>query len=810
MVTDEDRDYMYRVYAQDPQARINLGIRRRLAPLLENHRGKIELMNGLLFSLPGTPIIYYGDEIGMGDNIYLGDRNGVRTPMQWSGERNAGFSRGNPQRLYLPVIIDPAYHYEVVNVEAQQNNQHSLLWWIKRLMALRKHYRAFGRGSLEFLTPDNRKVLAFVRRYSPLAPEVRGVGGEGEERILVVANLSRHVQHVELDLGAFRGLVPVEMLGRTALPPIVDRPYFLTLGPYAFYWLSLEPQPSHAVTPAEPQRALPVLDVTGDWEAVFEGGAREMLDEALPVYLKQCSWFREKARQTEAAMVLETIPFPYDSRLSHIALVQVEYSEDTPETYVLPLAFTEEPQAEQFLAAHAEAVVLRLRVHGKGNGAPAAEGILYDPLGERAFAQALLEAVLRRRHFKRAGGELQAKRARNNRHIVLAADVLNESVTMKAEQGNSTVTYGDRFVLKLFRHIEEGTNPELEVGLFLAEQTSFRQTRPLLGALEYRRSWGEPMTMAVLHGGLPNQGDAWRYTLDALGRYFEQALGVQARSAGQAPALPVPRTSFLDLVGEETPALAQETVGSFLEAARLLGQRTAEMHLALASRADDPAFAPEPFTTLYQRSLYQTLRTQIRRTLEELRKRQSALPEAVQRDTPRLLALEPELLKRLRAVFERKITALRTRCHGDYHLAQVLWTGKDWIITDFEGDSARPFSDRRLKRSPLRDVASMVRSLHYAGLCALTGGAVRPEDQPVLEPWVRFWHAWVSAAFLKAYLATASRGSFLPASKEEQHVLLDFYLLKRAVSELHYELAFNPTQAKVPLQGLLHLLEGRA
>src|SRR5262249_11748137 len=227
-VTDEERDYIYRVYAHDPQARINLGIRRRLASLLGNDRKRIELMTGLLFSLPGTPVLYYGDEIGMGDNIFLGDRDGVRTPMQWSGDRNAGFSRANPQRLYLPVVIDPAFSYESLNVESQQDNLHSLLSWMKRLIALRKRFRAFGRGSVELLHPETRKVLAFVRRF------------EGEQ-VLVVANLSRHAQFVELDLSALRDMTPVEAFGGTYFPTVGERPYLLTLGPHAFYWFEMRP-----------------------------------------------------------------------------------------------------------------------------------------------------------------------------------------------------------------------------------------------------------------------------------------------------------------------------------------------------------------------------------------------------------------------------------------------------------------------------------------------------------------------------------------------------------------------------------------
>ncbi|HJT79319.1 MAG TPA: maltose alpha-D-glucosyltransferase, partial [Gemmataceae bacterium] len=509
MVTDEDRDYMYRVYAQDPRARINLGIRRRLAPLLENHRGKIELMNALLFSLPGTPVIYYGDEIGMGDNIYLGDRNGVRTPMQWSGERNAGFSKANPQRLYAPLIIDPAYHYEAVNVEAQQNNPNSLLWWVKRTVGLRKEYRAFGRGTLEFLTPDNPKILAFVRRYE-------------SERLVVVANLSRHVQHVELDLNAFQGLAPVEMFGRTRLPAVGDRPYSLTLGPYAFYWLTLEPQKAAALRLSHQERPVPVLEVPGPWEAVFQGKAHEELEDALPAYLEASSWFGKKPRQTEAAMILETIPVPYNARGAQLALIQVEYTEDTPETYVLPLAFAAGAHADEVQRGRPEAVVARLRLTRPGNGTPAEEGVLYDPVGDRAFDLALLEMVLRPRRIKKPGGELQAWRQRTFRPPQ-PAEGLPEPVSLRRPHSNSTILYGDQLVLKLFRRVEEGVNPELEMARFLTERTDFRQVPPPAGALEYRRGWGEPLTLALLEGFVHSQGDAWHYMLNALGRFFEAA-----------------------------------------------------------------------------------------------------------------------------------------------------------------------------------------------------------------------------------------------------------------------------------------------
>ena len=367
MVTDEERDYMYRVYATDPQTRINLGIRRRLAPLLGNHRRRIELMNGLLFSLPGSPILYYGDEIGMGDNVYLGDRNGVRTPMQWSPDRNAGFSRANPQRLYLPIIIDPEYHYEALNVEAQQNNPHSLLWWTKRLIALRKRYQAFGRGTLEFLQPDNRKILAFLRRYQG-------------ECILIVANLSRFVQYVELDLSAFKGLTPVEMFGRVSFPPIGEVPYLLTLGPHGFFWFTLENPRVVAVEVTTPRAEIPTLEVDGPCEQIFHKDSQAALEALMLDYLPRRRWFGGKARQVRSITIPEMIRVPYDSSAASLTSVSIGYTEGDPEIYVLPLAIAEGKQAESG-AARAST----------GSDRPCArkrcEGVVYETVWDPAFAK---------------------------------------------------------------------------------------------------------------------------------------------------------------------------------------------------------------------------------------------------------------------------------------------------------------------------------------------------------------------------------------------------------------------------------------
>jgi maltose alpha-D-glucosyltransferase/alpha-amylase len=800
MVTDEDRDYMYRVYAQDPQARINLGIRRRLAPLLGNHRGKIELMNGLLFSLPGTPVIYYGDEIGMGDNIYLGDRNGVRTPMQWNAERNAGFSRANPQRLYLPVIIDPEYNYDAINVEAQQNNRYSLLWWMKHLIALRKRHRAFSRGTIEFLYPDNAKVLAFVRRHAPQS----GAPAEGEERILVVANLSRYIQAAELDLSAFKGMVPVEMLGRTPFPPVGESPYFLTLGPYAFYWFLLEPQ-AVAARPGDGQeQPLPLIKVSGEWADVLHGRSREALETALPAYLRTRRWFCGNGRSIDSVQIRDTVAVPCDGTSAQITGIEVHYTEGDSETYVLPIAFAvvraQPPVARE---DYPQSAICRLLVRGKRNGsAGQVEGVLYDALEERAFAQALLAAIGKRKRFKGTGGELVGSRPPAFRNLWERGQPPPAPAPMKGEQNNTSIDFGGRWLLKVFRRVEVGVNPELELGRFLTDRTPFAHIAPTAGALEYRRGRNESVTVAVLHGYVANEGTAWRYTLDSLRQYYERSL----TPSEALKELDLPHRAVLDRVAEEIPRAVVDRIGTYLESARLLGQRTAELHLALASATDDPAFAPEPFSSLYQRSLYQGQRGQTRKAFELLRKHLKLLPEPTRAEAQAIVGREEEVLTRIRAIFERKITAQRLRCHGDYHLAQVLYTGKDFVLIGLEGQIHRPISERRLKRSPLRDVASMLRSFHYAALSALEGSGFRPEDVEALRPSVPFWHRWVSVAFLKGYLTAAAAGSFLPRDRAELAVLLDFYLLKRAINELRYELTLHPQQAKIPLQGLAQML----
>jgi maltose alpha-D-glucosyltransferase / alpha-amylase len=787
MVTDEERDYMYRVYAHDPQARINLGIRRRLAPLLGNDRRRIELLNALLLSLPGTPVLYYGDEIGMGDNIYLGDRNGVRTPMQWSADRNAGFSRANPQRLFLPVVIDPPYSYESVNVESERDNPHSLLWWVRRMIALRSHFRAFGRGSIEFLYPSNRKVLAFVRHYE-------------QERLLIVANLSRHVQYVELDLAEFKGLVPVELLGQSPFPCIGDEQYLLTLGPHAFYWFALEARDEFGMDRPADGGDVPLarIVVKGSWENVFKGRARTGLEAALPNFLRTRRWFGGKARRIKSASIADVIPIPQDAPIAHILLVRVEYREGDPEQYVMTLAHALGERAIQVRETLPRAVATNLVVDGE-------EGLLYGAIWERGFGRSLLQAFAKRRRFKGSSGELVAQPSRAFRALVGPEPDALEPAVLAGEQSNTSLRYGDRLILKLFRRAEGGVNPDLEITSFL-NQAGFAHVPAVAGSLEYRPDRGEAVTLGILQAFVPNEGDAWQFTMDSVGRYFERVMSLPPEQATP----PAPEEDPLDLADGEAPQLAQELVATYLESARLLGQRTAELHLALAA-VDSPSFTPEPFTPFYQRSLYQSMRNLTEEVFDLLGRKLPDLPDPLRDEANRLLGSKPAVLRRFRSIADSRITAMRTRFHGDFHLGQVLWTGRDFVIFDFEGEPARLLSTRRIKRSPLRDVAGMIRSFHYAAYAGLRDliarGLASPDSVDQLEPWAAYWRAWASSAFLKAYLKEAGRAVFVPQDRAELHMLLGIYLLEKAVYELGYELNNRPDWVSLPLHGIVRMLD---
>ncbi|MGI8820816.1 MAG: maltose alpha-D-glucosyltransferase [Chthoniobacterales bacterium] len=766
MVTDEERDYMWRVYANDPTARINLGIRRRLAPLLANSRRKIELLNILLFSMPGTPVLYYGDEIGMGDNVYLGDRNGVRTPMQWSADRNAGFSRANPQQLLLPIIIDPEYNYEAINVENQQKNLSSLLWWTRRVIAMRKNFKAFSRGTLEFLFPENPKILAFLRRHE-------------DETVLVVVNLSRFSQVAELDLSRFAGCALMEVFGQNFFPAIKDAPYVLTLGPHSHFWFVLGAQPEAANDTAE--REIPTLRMQPELATLLGDEQRKIIErEVLPGYVRKRRWFGSKARSISGMRVAEQVSVSNEPDAARIWFVEVTYRDAAPEIYTLPVTITRGKAAREVAQTARHAVIARF------DGPE--EAILQDAVWDAGFREDLFGLMADRQRISGKNGEVVGLAG----NALARGETAASSQVLGVEQSNSSMVFDNKYFLKLYRKLEDGVNPDVEVTRFLSENSGFTHVPAFAGAVEYQRAKTEPTVICAMQTAITSEGDAWSMTLDSVSRFYERVL---ARKA--------------DLQSDVVSAgpLLEELIGGiYPERARLLGQRTAELHLALASEPNDPRFAPEPFNAMSQRSVFQNMRALVRRSWELLGKKLPGLPEHFRAEAEEVFAAEKQILAQQQRILDRISGAAKIRIHGDYHLGQVLYNGKDFVILDFEGEPARPLSERKLKRSALRDVAGMMRSFQYAGYSALWQPSMRSEDIPFLERWADLWYREISGAFLQSYLLTTDGAPFLPAREDDLQVMLDAYLLDKAVYEVGYELNNRPDWVVIPLRGIKHIL----
>lgn len=789
MVTDEERDYMYRAYAADPEMRVNLGIRRRLAPLMQNDRRKIELLNGLLFALPGAPVLYYGDEIGMGDNVYLGDRDAVRTPMQWSPDRNAGFSDGNPQRLYLPVIIDPEYHFETVNVEAQEQNPNSLLWWMRRLIALRSQHTVFGRGSIEFLYPENAKVLAFLR-------------SDGEQTVLVVANLSRFAQSVSLNLHEYRGAVPVEMFGRTEFAPIHDGPYQLTLGPHGFYWFTFERDRIDGRSSGVDGHDLPRLTVANDWRQLFSGHLRRSLERELPGFLLRNRWFAGRARSMRSVEIYDAVPVGASRAKpdAFVVLLHVEYAHGEPDTYVVLLAAVSGVDSDRVLAEQPSTCVAWVDVHTTGDAL-----LLYDVLVDGLFMRDAVATLEHRRSFSApSGAEMRMTLLPGFRRIVDQIDDMTVKV-IAAEQSNTSLVIGDKLVMKIFRRAQEGVNPDLELGRYLTEEVGFEYAAPLHGALEYVRGRGEPRTLAVLSGYVPNEGDVWGYTLDALSLFYERAANLLDDHAHA----PTSWDLVLERIGSQPPDDLADAIGPFLDSVDRLGRRTAQLHEALASGRTE-AFAPEPFTTLYQRSLYQSMRAQVRPTYALLRQAMGAMNAREGTLAQAVLDCDHLIGSVFDAVRSRRISVDRIRIHGDYHLGQVLHAGRDFIMIDFEGEPSRSPTERRIKRSALVDVAGMMRSFQYAAIVGLWAyadrGLIPPGRHAAFSRLARTWEQWAVIGFVGGYLDEAKDARFIPDSREDLGLLLKAYSLDKALYELRYELNSRPGWFVVPAMGILQLL----
>jgi maltose alpha-D-glucosyltransferase / alpha-amylase len=782
MVTDEERDYMYLAYSGDPQMRINIGIRRRLAPLIDNNRRRIELLNSLLFSFPGTPILYYGDELGMGDNIYLGDRNGVRTPMQWNADRNAGFSRVNPAKLYSPIIMDPVFGYQSINVEAQQEDSSSLLSWMRNMIALRKLFQVFGRGTMEFLHPDNRKILAYLRCY-------------GEDRILCVANLSRFAQPVELDLTQYAGMKPMEMLGYVEFPKIGRAPYSLTLGPYGFLWFELHGKPEIATpnTIAEKEPSF-VLFPSDPWESLFQNENRAAwMARAIQDFLPQQRWFGGKTETIHEVHIRDWGKIPKSS--ASVVIAEIEYTGGTGDTYFLPISLALGEAAAKLQAKDPTAVLGNVLVGDN-------PGVLYDATYDEEACQAFLSIIRGKTEITLANGRLHIESGKALRGYRKPRGGIKVHRS-KAEQSNSSVIFGDRFILKLFRKLGTGPNPDCEIGRFLTEQAGFDGIPPYAGSIEYKRAEGPATTLAMLQGFVENQGDGWQWTLEELRRYYEKC--------GARERLTMPGDSLfsLDPREKELPAAAIEQVGIYYDSAAVLGKKTAEMHLALASSAADPAFSPEHFTVEDSVRLAEEFSKHAASVFDILKDNLARLPDELLESASLVLSYRSKLLRRLADLSLTKMDCMKMRIHGDYHLGQVLRVANDYVILDFEGEPARRIEERHAKQSALKDVAGMLRSFSYAARASLFIYAARgPDEIARLEPCARSWEAIVSTAFLKSYCNAAAGAPFLPKQGAAFRSLLEAFLIDKALYELRYELNNRPTWVGIPLGGILLLERG--
>lgn len=774
MVTEEEKDYLFKAYATDPHTKYNVGIRRRLAPLLNNDRRKIELLYTILFSLPGTPVLYYGDEIGMGDNIYLGDRFGVRTPMQWSMNVNAGFSEANPQKLYLPVITDPIYRYESVNVATQDENPSSVLWWIRQVIAMRKRLSVFGRGDMKFIDSTNSKVLCFLRSYE-------------KQRIILVANLSQFSQVATLNLSEFKDCDVTEVFSQNRFMNVGEGQYSITIGPYGYYWLQLDAAEKREKSEAGGE--LPLLATDLSWEKVFGSynEKRHFERKILPPFMKKCRWFGGKARIISKMSIEKMIPVKVSGQTHYLTVVEVHYVQRLPELYFLPLSFAPADTVIERVEYHAQSVVCRAEIQDK-------VGFVMDSSYDKQFRDFLLVSMDKRTRIKFDDGVLEFNSSVFNK--IDTGDLIDSKV-LKADQSNTAIIYNEKYFFKFYRKLEREINPDLEIVRFLSEHTSFGNSPKYTGSVEFVDQDGKVMVFGLLQEKVENQGDAWGMTTDSVGRFFERVITKAKKE--KLPKL-INKTS---IAFEEAPELIQEFIGrGFYERVVRLGQRTAEMHLALASDNNNPAFAPEFFTTNYQRSLYSSLRKLVRDRFNLLEVSLPKLNPEIRELGKRLLAMENEVLDCFKEIYEVRINAIKTRIHGDFHLGQVLFTGKDFVIIDFEGEPGFSFSERRLKKNPFKDVAGMMRSFQYAAFGKiLLNENYRDRDMEFLENWAEQWQHYVSRFYLGAYLERMGLGKELSSENE---ILIRTFLIEKAIYELGYELNGRPDWVIIPLRGILY------
>ena len=778
MVTDEERDYMYKVYAKDPKAKINLGIRHRLGPLMENNRRKIELMNVLLFSLRGTPVIYYGDEIGMGDNVYLGDRDGVRTPMQWSPDRNAGFSLANPQKLYLPLILDPEYHFESVNVETQRRNPSSLLWFMKHLINMRKKYKAFGRGDMKFIGIENPKVLAFTRSYE-------------DETILVVVNLSRYTQSAMLELADYKGYLPVEIFSRNKFPAIKeDGNYFFTLGPHDHHWFRLE----KAYPEVDKNVSLPQLNIDSPDKLFAHDTLDELENNILPAYLSKTSWFEGKERILHSVIISNYATLPLHENVIMFLLFDVIYASSLPDKYQLPVIILKGEAAKTYAENFPAGVICKINNAGSQN----------------FLCDAFYTSVLHHEILKRMAGSLPLTASATEIRFIANEEVKKyfdehkeiRSRVLPVDDNNTSIGYDNMFFLKMYRHVDVGINPDVEMTRFLTEQVNFKQVPALYGTIQWK-SAKDSIVLGMMQTLAEYHGNGRTYMLERLNNYHDRIVARETH-----PELEMKGTLTDPVSFESLPEELKEFVGGTVsEGARLIGVRTGEMHMALSSRSDISQFAPENFSLHYQRSLYSGMQSLVRVAFSNHIGNIENLAPAYRREIEYVLSKKDEVLKTMKKIYSKKLDVSKIRIHGNYDLKQVVFTGKDLALLDFLGDPVRAYSERRLKRSPLRDIAGMIRSIHYVAYEGLLlKNASNQQELRKLEPFAAFWIHYVSGLFMRSYLDTVRGSSFIPKEPGDLKIMLDTYLLEKAVYSLNYELRRRPQWAIVPVRIIKSLI----
>jgi len=785
MVTDEERDYMYQVYAKDPLQRINLGIRRRLAPLMRNDRREMELMNVLLFSLPGTGILYYGDEIGMGDNFYLGDRNGVRTPMQWNSDMNAGFSRSNPQQLYLPVIIDPEYHYLAINVQNQQRNPSSFLWWIKRLIGITKQNRAFSRGSITFLNTKNPKVLAFFREYQ-------------DEKILVIVNLAKTSQFVQLEIADCAGTVPIEIFSGNKFPPIKEELYTLTIGPHDYFWFQILEK--IMITREDFLKSIPSFSLTTTKGGFITSKGGRYIEEILQLYIKRWNDTKWERKGQGRIRILEQIPLGTSYlNPSDIIILEETFHDGTTRLIYLPVILVSGDDAQKIIQEVPNYVITHL-IFGPR------EGILCESYFDRTFREIFLSLIARRKMIRGMNGTIKILIDRKYR-ILLTHQMKQSTPLLHAGKGLCHFIISlNGLSLKLYRSLEEGENPACETLHFLHEQTPFRNCPIHAGSIQYKQPMTESRVIGVLQETAETKGNGILFAEDAVTSFFNTVLSTREDLA-------VRSITPADLLISEPdlPVIAKDIIGPFcLYMLDILGKRTGELHLALASSQGNPDFDPEPFTLHYQRSLYQAFHSQIRLLFRNMSSSLHEIPEIHHDVIKDLIASELHIIEELQPIIKKKISTLKTRIHGDYHLGNILFSGKDFIIVNFEGDPTKPLTERRLKYCPFRDVAGMIWSLHYSAYSMFSQVTlVRPEDVVFLKPWVEFWVSCVTRSFLSSYLTVIRDAEFFPKDSNDLDLLLRIYTLERAITKIGYIKTIRPDRIHIAIAVLNAILAER-